>query len=428
MSRRAARLLAVLGLGAVLAVVGPCFAQSGVDRVFGPITVQGNSRTSTGLILRELGIREGDPYDSGVVQRAWDHLEDLGYFAYVDLIEAEPDAAGRVALAITVEEEKTLRYYPLIDYDRRFKYRLGVMVEEKNLGGRGERLSLEASWLRVHGYRATWTRPSFAGRDWLEFGATAGWEHADFVYRPTKYSRWDSQLRLRAWLRGRAYVEASGELSGFRQVADLREVVPGSPPTVWDEPHGERNRFTPSLTLGLDNRDLEYYPTRGAWLRLTARREITDGFDSYGALTADLRRYVPMKHQKVLALRAYGRIISGSRAPIPIEDRLWWGGPETIRGYRFASLEGEEGWLLSSELRWPLFLMPISPNGHVIGIGVHGFWDAGDAWYETGHAHAPLMSWGLGAHLNLSSLNLRFEVARTREGQNVFQFEDHFNF
>ena len=38
------------------------------------------------------------------------------------------------------------------------------------------------------------------------------------------------------------------------------------------------------------------------------------------------------------------------------------------------------------------------------------------------------MSWGGGAYINLSSQNFRFEIARNRDGQNAFQFEDHFNF
>jgi len=59
---------------------------------------------------------------------------------------------------------------------------------------------------------------------------------------------------------------------------------------------------------------------------------------------------------------------------------------------------------------------------------VHLFWDAGDAWFYGDEAGRPSMSWGAGAHMNLSSLNLRFEFARTREGEDVFQFEDHFNF
>jgi len=47
----------------------------------------------------------------------------------------------------------------------------------------------------------------------------------------------------------------------------------------------------------------------------------------------------------------------------------------------------------------PLFLMPISPR-----------------------------SYGAGFHLNIDTLQLRFEAARTREGDWMFEFMDKFNF
>jgi len=428
MLRFRVRALLLAGLLVCAGAARPTAAADADARRVGPITVQGNTRTVTELILRELGFREGDPWDAGAVDRAWDHLEDLGDFAFVDISEGEETDDGRVPLTITVEEDKTFHYYPLIDYDRRHKYRLGARVEEDNLRGRGERAALEATWVRVHGYRATWDRPWLANRRWLEGGLTAGWEQAQFVWRPTKYSRWDAGLRVRARLRGPGYLEADGTLLGFRQHSDVRETAPdrgdGSPgDLLWT--HGWRNRFTAGLTLGYDSRDLAFYPLRGAWHRLRVARAMSDGFDSYSEASGDLRQFVPLPWHKVLALHAYGRRVSHA---IPLEDRLYWAGPETIRGYRYASIEGEEGWLLSGELRWPLFLMPISPQGHVIGVGLHLFCDAGDAWYDGAHPGAPLLSWGGGAHVNLSSLNLRFELARTREGENVFQFEDRFNF
>ncbi len=433
-----ALLLACLGsLGAA-----PCAAQAPPDsaatqatappaRVFGSIEVAGNTRTAAAVILRELGFAAGEPFAPKKVELAWDRLEDLGAFAFVDIeLEEEEDADGTVVVmvTITVEEEQTLHWYPLIDYSRRHKYRLGGRVQEGNFRGRGEKIAAEATAIRVLGARASWERPWLANRSWLAGGLGAGWERAEFVYRPTKYTTWDAGGHLRALLPGSLYLDAAGTFMGFRQHSDVVEHAPDrgddlAADLLWT--HGWRNRFTLGLTLGRDTRDLEFYPTGGAWHRIIARRAISDGFDSYSEVIGDLRQFVPMPLHKVLALRAWGRRVSNA---VPLEDRLWWGGPETIRGYRYASLEGEEGWLLSAEYRWPLFLMPISSEGHVIGIGVHLFWDAGDAWYDGGSPGSPLMSWGAGAHMNLSSLNLRFECARTREGENVFQFEDHFNF
>ena len=52
--------------------------------------------------------------------------------------------------------------------------------------------------------------------------------------------------------------------------------------------------------------------------------------------------------------------------PAHLDNMLYFGGPETIRGYPYASREGDNGYLLSAEYRMPLFLMPISPQGEIV--------------------------------------------------------------
>ncbi len=424
-----ARPIAIAALVAAAAVAwrGPALAQTTTPpaRTFGPIVIQGNHRTMSSIIERELGFREGDPFDLQLIQKAWDRLENLGYFAYVDISYDEEQESGPVTLTINVEEERTFRYYPLIQYDRRWKYRLGVLLNEQNFRGRGEVLKFQAEWWRVHGYRLTWSRPWLANRRSLEAGLTAGWQRAPFVYRPFEYIRWDLGGRLRAYLHGRIYAESEAALSGFQQREEYFEPDLLRPGSNLDWHAGWRNRLTLGVTLGWDTRDLEFYPTKGIYDRLIVRRAFSDGFDSFSEAVADLRHFVPTSWHHIIALHAWGRNVGEG---LPPEDRLYWGGPETIRGYKYASLEGEKGWLLSAEYRWPMFLMPISPDGRVIGVGVHFFWDAGDAWYDADGPHRALMSWGAGAHINLSTQHFRFEIARTRDGQNAFQFEDHFNF
>ena len=79
----------------------------------------------------------------------------------------------------------------------------------------------------------------------------------------------------------------------------------------------------------------------------------------------------------------------------------------------FGGREGDQGYLLSAEYRMPLFLMPISPKGELVGFGFHLFTDAGDAWYDGADASRSLRSWGAGLHINLDTWQLRFEAART---------------
>jgi len=99
-----------------------------------------------------------------------------------------------------------------------------------------------------------------------------------------------------------------------------------------------------------------------------------------------------------------------------------------VRGAPYASREGEHGYLLSAELRWSLFLLPVAVTGELVGLGFHTFYDAGDAWFDGADPGRAMQSFGVGAHLNLLSWQLRFEAARERDHDWTFQFMDVFNF
>lgn len=396
--------------------------------LLGEILIEGNERTDADLILREMGLEVGRPFAYEDMDAVWDHLEDLGYFAFVDMEfdDMDPDA---VVLRVYVEEDTTLEYGPLIRYDRRHKYLLGGRLAERNLRGRGEVLEAAVSVYRIQRAEFSWTRPWFLGVRGLEARLAGAAEQANFVFRPTDHRKWDAGLDL-TWRFSPPFFMATGAGYGsFEQREDFGWPTPaftGSGPARTFHEAGTSKHATVRLAAGLDGRDNRFYPTRGVYLEGAVRRWLSDDFDSYNEATADARLFVPSPlKQHILALRAWGRRTSG---PAQLDNVLFFGGPETVRGYRFGGLEGDEGYLLSVEYRVPLFIMPISPRGELIGAGLHLFADAGDAWYRADDPHTALQSWGAGAHLNLDTLNLRFEAAQNRDGDWRFEFMDVFNF
>ncbi len=404
------------------AVCATCLAVGATDAVaftnasFGPITVEGNTTTRTDLILHELGFAEGDPFDFAALDAAWEHLEDLGWFAFVDLDYDDGDG-DLVPVTVIVEEDRTTRYYPVIDYDPRWDVLLGARVYDINFRGRGETLSLAATWYRRHGYELTWRHPWLFGVSGLSCGLGGLWEDADFGFLDFAFRRLEVTGHLRWDFRPPFFVETAVAYREFKQKSATSEL-----PDIWSA--ADRSRVSWRGIFGLDSRDLTWYPTRGQYHRLTVEHVDRPAFYTYTLLTADLRGYVPLPWEHVVALRAWGRRVDGALWP---EDMLFWGGADTIRGYDYASLAGEEGFLLSVEYRWPLFLMPISGDGRVIGIGLHTFADAGSNWWDGG-VRDTLYSYGGGAHINISDHQFRFELAITEENVASFQFMDAFNF
>ncbi len=393
----------------------------------GAIVIEGNNRTDVAVIQNILGLTIGDPFDEEQLDVMWDKLEDTGYFIFVDM-DYEEEETGEITLYVTVEEDRTLRIYPWAAYDRRHKYLLGAVVHDINLRGKGEIADLRASAIYIQRIRASWMRPRFLDQRRFTLTLAGGWENADFVYRPTDYNWWDAGVWLRWHLSGAFYLEGGLMYGAFNQRDTFSELAPDrgggpGPDVTWLA--GWRYRWTPEIALGWENRDNIYYPVRGGYYRLGVSFVEGVGFPSYTEWSADLRQFLSLPWKHVVGMRAYGRAVS---RPVPPEDRLYWGGEPTIRGYGYALFEGEEGYLLTLEYRAPLFLMPLSPDGQVFGIGLHLFGDGGDTWYEGATSGDTRWSWGAGAHLLVATLQLRFEVARTEDGRTTFQFFDVFNF
>lgn len=422
MSKILPALIVILLLGA------PTLAQVEEAPVVTAITVTGNETTDTTLIERIMGVKIGDRLDMDGMDAAWDALEDCGYFRFVEM--DYDDDGDEVQLHVMVEEDMRTYYGPMVEYDRRHKYRAGAWIEQRNFRGRGETLRAEVGAFYKQDATVSWQRPWLFGIDGLELTAEGFGEQADFVYRPFRYRKYEAGLEPRWNFSGPFYVVTEARYGQFEQRDayswDLPYRGPGSAEGEAFFDAGKDGYWLFRGGVGLDTRSNPYYPSRGLFLEADAGRWTSDDFDSYHQFTLDARAFVPLPWKKhVLALHGWGRKVDG---PAHLDNVLYFGGPETVRGYPFASREGDEGYLLSAEYRMPLFLMPISPQGEIVGFGFHLFTDAGDAWMEGLEAGRSMFSYGAGAHLNVTRFQVRFEAARTREGEWMFEFMDTFNF
>jgi outer membrane protein assembly factor BamA len=418
-------------LAAALLLALPALAREDAEPdapILKQVIVTGNERTDEMLIQRIMGVKIGQPFDMDQMDAAWDALEDCGHFRFVEM--DYDDDEDTVVLTVMVEEDLNTFYGPLLEYSRRHKYRLGGWIEQRNLRGKGELLRLEVGALYKQDATLSWYRPWLFGVDGLDLEVKAFGEQADFVFRPTRYRKFEFGILPKWEFLGPVYGLLDLRYGQFQQrdtfAWELPDRGPDSPAgRVTYEARTERywhNR----AAVGVDTRSNPFYPQRGVFFEIGATRWLSDEFDAYNQADVDARIFAPLPWRKhVLALRAWGRRVDG---PSHLDNQLYFGGPETVRGYPYASREGDEGYLLSAEYRMPLFLMPISPQGEIVGFGFHLFTDAGDAWFEGADAGRSMFSYGAGAHVNITRFQLRFEAARTREGDWMFEFMDRFNF
>jgi outer membrane protein assembly factor BamA len=398
--------------------------------VLDEIVIEGNTKTDRAVVERVMGVEPGDPLPLEAFDSVWDRLEDCGYFAFVDL-DTEEDDEGRVTLYVSVEEEKTFRATPYVRYDRRHKYLLGASMTDVNLRGKGEVLEVQAIGYRIQRGEVRWTRPWLLGREGLSLEIEGLWEQGDFVWRPFDYARWHAMASLRRELGHGFFAELGGGHASFEQKDDYDWSFGGTVVTVAGD---TRPVWQARARAGFDSRDNPYYPRHGMYHTVQATYRDGDAIDGQTDLAGDLRFFHQFFEKPIVALRAHGQRLD----PVGADEYvLRWGGPETVRGAQYAGREGDTAYLLTAEVRWPLFLMPVSQTGETVGLGLHGFLDVGDAWFEDDDAYAglvatgsnrALLSFGAGAHLNLLTWQLRFEAAKERDGDWTFEFMDVFNF
>jgi len=415
-----------------LAIATAALPATAQDPVLTEIVVEGNTKTQRAVIDRVIDLEPGSPFPLEAFDQVWDRLEDCGYFAFVDL-DTEEDDEGNVTLLVNVEEESTFRATPYIRYDRRHKYLLGAAAKDVNLGGRGEVLELQAIVYHTQRARLGWTKPWFLDARGLSLHVDAQWEQGAFVWRPFDYAAWHTLVGLRQDLSEAFYVEAGGGFESFKQKDDYDWPVDGVVAGFGAE---TRNVTQIRALVGLDTRDGSFYPKNGFFGEVEWLYRTGDEVDGQNGFKADLRGFYELPGKPILAVRAYGHTMDTVGAQ---EYVLRWGGPETVRGADYAGREGDMAYLLTAELRYPVMLMPVSQAGEVVGLGLHAFMDVGDAWYNEsnpfviddqliGNANRALQSFGAGVHVNLLSWQLRFEAAKERDGDWVFEFMDVFNF
>jgi len=171
---------------------------------------------------------------------------------------------------------------------------------------------------------------------------------------------------------------AEAGVSLYNQQEDYDKMVLG-----YELPYGQFfNGWAVPLRVSLvgDNIGFENYgPNRGHTFKITLEKYFKIGSDWMDAfvLEADLRKYIKLDRQTLLAFRFLGTTSSGKNAPF-----FWTGGNNTIRSIRYSGLTGTNMFWLNAELRFPLIQVAATPIGLIGPVRGVFFFDVGGAWYK----------------------------------------------
>ncbi len=341
--------------------------QSYVER----INISGNTRTKDKVLRRELAVTPGDVFNTVRVDASKERLRNLNYFSKVEAYPSDTLVPGRKDLNVLVEEKRT----------GSFNFGAGFSSIENLLGfaeitqgnfdvtnwphltGGGQKFRLRVQYgTKRKDFVIALTEPYFLDRE-LSVGGEVFYREASFtssVYDERRYG-FDVTARKRfgQFVSGR---------TGYRlENVGIQNVDSNASQTIKDE-QGDRLKSEISAGIRYDTRDSVFLTRRGEVVDLSGY--VAGGFlggktDIYG-FDLEATKYILLPWDTILTfsgqLASVSTWASGDR--VPIFDRLYLGGANNLRGFKFRDVgpKDEDGepiggnslWRFTAEYTFPI--------------------------------------------------------------------------
>jgi len=309
------------------------------------IKIDGNTKTKSNVIVRELALRPGEVFDLTRMRTSEKRLKNTRFFKEVKLSPESTNVPGRRDLRVSVDEQRTgnLTFgagfssvenavifgevrqsnFDLFNWrsgfqgdGQKFRFRASLGSESNEVN-----ISFEEPWL-------------FEER--LAFGVELFRSETEFN------SNEFDELRtgFEVFLRQRLFELVEGRLAYRFELVDIFDVDPTGP-LVFRQEEGERSVSKMSLRLLRDTRESLIFTREGSRSRITT--EVAGGpfggETDYWKLQARTAQFIPtfdtLKQSVSVIARAGVVTPYGDSDDVPFFDRFFLGGPDSLRGFDF---------------------------------------------------------------------------------------------
>lgn len=298
------------------------------------LSVEGNTKTRDNVILREMRLGDGDMYEGAKLRRSTERLNRLRYFSAVDMELVPTGNEDEVDLKVKVKETNTGALMGGIGYSTYYDVGVTASIMERNLFGRGYWLQLQGffSWRRTSGV-LSFTNPRLYDTD-LSVGNDLYYTH-DYWDDFTKDTIGDT-IRASYPIGEYTTVGLAYRLERY----ELYDVDDDASPYISDY---KGTNWTSALSGRIlrDTTDQRDRPTRGTIARLWGEYGggILGGTDNFIKAVADWQGFWSFNPENTFHVRArVGGVFQNGDDPVPVFERFWLGGMDSIRGYSYSDL------------------------------------------------------------------------------------------
>ena len=298
------------------------------------INIYGNDKTKDNVVRREIRLDEQDVINTPAIKRSFQRLNNLNFFETVEILpqQVEPD---KVDLNVRVKEKPTGQFSIGGGFSTLDQLVIIADITEGNLFGNG--------WMgRVRGQlgqRRTLGLVSFRN-PYLNDSLTS--MQIDLYSTVTNYISYTEKkaggnITFGRWLS--EYV--SGSVTFVGETLDYQNpqagLCPSGSPLICNQlGYQSTTGFRGMITR--DTRDY-YLDPRTGWRTsagVSYGTPYLGGTNNFYKYTVDVMKYTPLPLDTRLSVRArYGKAAGVDGKPIPLTERYFVGGINTMRGFKF---------------------------------------------------------------------------------------------
>ncbi|MBI3930120.1 MAG: BamA/TamA family outer membrane protein [Armatimonadetes bacterium] len=371
------------------------------------IRVEGNIKTKTATVLRNMRTKPGQVLQRRRVQKDLERLNNLGYFKAVDINPEPGTEPGKVILVLDVEEQKTGLATIGIGYAGggsgavRSGVTGAVSLSDRNLFGEGKSLSFQ--WQRgsqLSTYGLSYFDPAI-NENQDSIGASVFLNEVDGLRQPVQingvqeFALYQDRRFGGSLTYGHPFNDdVRGFLTLRRETIEILQ-DPDSAFTPIGLGKGDLNAV--GLSGLYDTRDDVFSPHVGSFANAAVSFAGLGGDFNFTKYTVEGRHYLPLAENHTLAFRGWYGALSGGDAPIT--EFFFAGGNDTLRGYEQNQFFGTRFLVMNAEYRFPIANIKFL-KGAV-------FADAGNAWIPGGVNDGKIfMDGGVGLRITFPTLGL----------------------
>lgn len=385
--------------------------------------VKGNVKTKDKVILREIRMKKGDPFNAKIARRSMQRIYNLGYFEDVNMKLNPGQEPNAVEMEVTVVEGNTGTFGIGAGYSDADGFIGMISLGDKNFRGTGDSINLRWEFggneHNNKNYELSYTKP------WIDNKETSATftiydmtnEYADYNRDGDEIARYDKNRKGQEITLSRKtdnefisnYITLKnrddsyeGMASGYEKDDQYYESSFDSKyqkefgsTTTAAQRRADNFGTTRSITLSrvFDSRDNVYDPHEGKRNSYSIEQSGLGGDFTFTKYSVDYRYYFRQHGENVIAMELGAGYASGD---MPLSQRFSMGGADTLRGYKDDQFRGNSMIRGTVEYRIPIVKK-------VQGVL---FVDSGYAWdkrYDERDFDLGLIKVGYGLGMRISS-------------------------